>query len=197
MDEAQYKRQIERLKKRIQELEGQVLTDELTNVLSRRGLLDLLKVFVGEVDYQLKNPDRRQLLSIKSLSILYVDIDHFKQVNDTYGHGTGDEVLKQVSALIRDSLRGIDVVGRYGGEEILVGLIGADIEHAQQIAQNLRVKIEQLEVTSGTNTVRVTASFGVASMEAGLSLERLLVHADKVLYRAKANGRNRVEVYGE
>ncbi len=194
-NEEYYKRQIERLNAKIRELEGKIAVDDLTKILSRRGLEDALKIFTNEVDYQLKNPDRRQLLSIKSLSVLFIDIDHFKQVNDTYGHKGGDVVLQQLAATVRNSLRGIDVVGRYGGEEIVVGLIGAEVQHAQQIAEDLRTKIATHTIELDDAKVQVTVSIGVASMKPGLALHDLLDNADKALYQAKNSGRNRVEVY--
>jgi len=194
-NEEYYKRQIERLNTKIRELEGKIAVDDLTKILSRRGLEDALKIFTNEVDYQLKNPDRRQLLSIKSLSVLFIDIDHFKQVNDTYGHKAGDVVLQQLAATVRNSLRGIDVVGRYGGEEIVVGLIGAEVQHAQQIAEDLRTKIATHTIELDDDKVQVTVSIGVATMKPGLALHDLLDNADKALYQAKNSGRNRVEVY--
>jgi diguanylate cyclase (GGDEF)-like protein len=194
-DEA-YKAQIERLKRRVAELEQQAHTDELTSIMNRRGLMQMLTAFTQEVDFQLKNPDRRQFLIIKSLSILFVDVDDFKKINDQYGHGIGDKVLCEIAASIRGSLRGIDVVGRYGGEEIVVGLIGADLDRAAKIAEDLRRKIEALRFDGEADGLGVTASFGVASMAAGLSLEELLGRADAALSSAKANGKNRVELHG-
>ncbi len=194
-DEA-YKAQIERLKRRVAELEQQVQTDELMGVLNRRGLMQVLNTFVREVEFQLKNPDRRQFLIIKSLSILFVDVDNFKQINDQYGHGLGDIVLREIATVIRDSLRGIDVVGRYGGEEIVVGLVGAHVEAAVKIAEDLRSRIAALEFPGEISALRVTASFGVAAMEPGATLDELLANADKALRRAKENGKDRIEVYG-
>lgn len=191
-----YKQQVERLKKRVAELELQVHTDELTNVLNRRGLMHLLKAYVAEVDFQLRNPDRRQFITIKSLSLVFVDIDFLKKVNDTYGHAAGDAVLHAVATTFRDSLRGIDVVGRYGGEEIIIGLVGADLERATRIADDLRARVEGLKFTEVSPELRVTASFGIAAMEAGKTIEQLFEEADAALYRAKADGRNRVEVHG-
>lgn len=191
-----YKAQIERLKRRVAELEQQVDTDELTSIMNRRGLMQMLTAFTREVDFQLKNPDRRQFLIIKSFSVVFVDVDNFKQINDQYGHAVGDEVLRDIATAIRASLRGIDVVGRYGGEEIVVGLVGADLERATKIAEDLRAKVEALSFQGSAAGLKVTASFGVASMAPGVSVDDLLGRADSALSLAKANGKNRVELHG-
>ncbi len=194
--EEAYKHKIEQLKRRIAELEAQAQTDELTLVLNRRGLMSLLRAYIGEVDFQLKNPDRRKFLIVKSFSLLFIDIDYFKKINDQFGHSAGDTVLREIAQAIRNTLRGIDVVGRYGGEELMVGLVGADLEHAASIAEELRARIESLRLQVGVDVLKVTASFGVATMRPGLSLEDLIKEADEALYKAKNDGRNRVEVHG-
>lgn len=189
-------REIQRLRRRVAELEIELHTDDLMSVLSRRGLMHALEAYIKEVDFYLTDPDRRKSLIVKSLSVVFIDIDYFKQVNDTHGHGVGDVVLREVAQAIKHSLRAVDIVGRYGGEEIVVGLIGADLARATQIAEELRTNIENTKIASARGDIRVTASFGVSAMRAGMSLHQLLAEADGALYRAKAEGRNRVEQYG-
>lgn len=195
MDEAAYKQQIERLQAKIMHLERQVHHDDLTNILNRRGLMQILEAFIGEVQFQLKNPDRRQFLSIKSFSILFLDIDFFKKINDTHGHAAGDDVLQKVADTIRTTLRGIDVVGRYGGEEIIVGLVGADSHAAKKIAEDLRTRIAELTFGGPGQEFRVTTSIGVASLEDDLGLDELIKRADQAMYEAKQSGRNNVQIY--
>ena len=188
--------EIERLKRRVAELEAELRTDALTNILSRRALMNALEVYAREVSFQLSDPDRRKSFIIRSFCVIFIDIDHFKNINDTYGHPAGDVVLQEVAQAIKRNLRGADIVGRYGGEEILVGLVGADLERSTQIAEDLRTKVEAQKIMVGDKEVSVTASFGVAAMRAGMTLQQLLAEADEALYRAKSEGRNRVEGYG-
>ncbi len=188
-------KEIRRLKRRVAELEAELHTDDLMSILSRRGLMHALGAYVQEVDFHLSDPDRRKSLIVTSLSVVFIDIDFFKHINDTHGHGVGDVVLREVAQAIKRSLRAVDIVGRYGGEEIVVGLVGADLQRATQIAEELRVNIESMKLHSAGSEIAVTASFGVSAMRAGMSLDQLLAEADEALYRAKAEGRNRVEQY--
>lgn len=188
---------IQKLKKRIAELEDRLRTDELTRILNRRGLMEYLETITTEVIFQLKYPERRRFLLIKYFSLVFVDLDHFKNINDSYGHQMGDEVLRRVTALIRDELRGIDIVGRYGGEEIVIGLIGADRQAASEIANGIRQKIARLDFKHEDSVFHLTASFGVASLDNGMSLKELIAQADTAVYRAKHKGRNCVVTYGD
>ena len=129
----------------------------------------------------------------EKLSLIICDIDHFKKVNDTYGHPVGDSVLYWVAELLRDTLRKTDVVSRYGGEEFAALLINTDIDQAVQIAEKLRSIIEEQPFRHGDIDIPVTLSFGVSSlMSDSVGFEGLISSADKALYSAKARGRNRV-----
>jgi diguanylate cyclase (GGDEF)-like protein len=123
------------------------------------------------------------------LSLILVDLDHFKQINDTFGHPSGDLVLKEISAVFQRSVRSYDWVGRYGGEEFLLILPGSNLASARIRAEHLRVAVQVAHIVSDKAAIKVTASFGVVS---GLptDYESLLHAADTALYRAKANGRN-------
>jgi len=123
------------------------------------------------------------------LSIILFDIDHFKRINDTYGHNTGDSVLKELSGLIRGMLREGDIFARWGGEEFLVVLNNSTVEQASMLAERLRKAIEQYHFN---NVGQVTCSFGVTELEQGDTETLLLERVDKVLYEAKDNGRNQV-----
>ncbi|SDL97342.1 diguanylate cyclase (GGDEF) domain-containing protein [Nonomuraea maritima] len=127
------------------------------------------------------------------LAVLILDIDHFKRVNDAYGHLVGDQVLVGVAATMRSQLRDYDVVGRFGGEEFVVLLPGADADEARQVAERLRMHVRLMAVPVDDGLVRVTVSAGVALMNAhGDELIDLLTAADLALYRAKELGRDRV-----
>jgi diguanylate cyclase (GGDEF)-like protein len=126
------------------------------------------------------------------LSIIMFDIDFFKSINDNYGHQTGDNVLKEISRTIKNSIRKIDIPGRYGGEEFLVVLPQIDLENACTTAERIRKNIESLQPDKTGVPGNVTISGGVVSLNHETALQ-LVEKADKLLYKAKENGRNRIE----
>lgn len=131
------------------------------------------------------------------LSLLMLDIDHFKQFNDSYGHATGDRVLTQVARVIAESLRTNDLVARYGGEEFVVLAPGVDLEGGKVLGERIREVIESLSLTSADDSVsdlRITISIGSASVAGSVDVdeEKLMSEADKNLYKAKERGRNTV-----
>lgn len=186
------KKRIAELEKTIVQLREQLVTDELTRLYNRRGLIDLLKPVMKEVKFQLQNPERRRNVIIRSFSLLFIDIDHFKKINDGYGHEAGDAALKKVTKILKENVRGLDLVGRWGGEEILIGLIGADITDGTKIAEVLRQKIIESPLVYKDKAIDVTASFGVAELKTDEVLDDLVRRADEALYKAKKTGRNRV-----
>jgi diguanylate cyclase (GGDEF)-like protein len=166
--------------------------DSLTE-LKRREILESeltqsLKIIRGEVDERRTNAE-----SLKEVSLIFMDIDNFKNINDTYGHSAGDEVLRKIAKLLTSSVRGSDMVARWGGEEFTVLLRGASISIAESEAENLRAKIEQLTFTTYPD-LHVTASLGVVSSEKSHDAKELYELADEALYKAKESGRNRVVI---
>ncbi|MDB4975380.1 MAG: hypothetical protein JWN48_3721 [Myxococcaceae bacterium] len=132
-----------------------------------------------------------------SMAVLLIDLDHFKQVNDTHGHPVGDAVLRAAAAKIRESLRAEDLAARYGGEEFVVLARGTDSGGAQVLGQRLRTRIALAQVTAAGGPVKVTASIGVAVMRKDLvyrNAAELIAAADAALYEAKHAGRNQVVV---
>ena len=126
-------------------------------------------------------------------SLIMFDLDHFKNINDRFGHGTGDWALKEVAEASKGFCRRIDVLGRLGGEEFAILMYGCDLRAASRVAEDCRVRLAQIETRDTGHVFAITGSFGVtSSQESGYSLAKLLSHADKQLYRAKHNGRNRV-----
>lgn len=167
-------------------LEQMANTDKLTGAITR-------SAFEPTFAQHLSFAQRRQ----QPLSILLMDIDHFKIINDTHGHLLGDRVLTQITQLINSQLRKSDVICRWGGEEFLIVLPECNLASAAEIAQKMCKLIEEsLKVLDG-NHIDVTASFGVAQFNNLESAENLFVRADKALYAAKANGRNCVEITGQ
>ncbi|MCI0520210.1 MAG: diguanylate cyclase [Chloroflexi bacterium] len=164
------------------EVQQSAITDELTGLYNRRGFFELGR---REVE--------RSLRYARPLSAVFLDIDHFKQVNDRYGHQAGDQVLYHLAECLRQHVRSIDIVGRYGGEEFVLLLPETDQALANGVAERLRVKVEEMSAPTARGPVAITVSVGIAALtEAHENLEALLAHADQGLYRAKQTGRNRV-----
>jgi len=154
--------------------------DELTGVLNRRGMEQALDDFEE---------------AAQGVTLVLLDIDHFKRVNDDHGHDCGDEVLQRVTAVIAANLRASDVFGRWGGEEFLIACQGLRLGDAGRLAEKLRENVQQAQIMHGDNRrIPVTASFGVALAPPGAPVAGALKRADEALYRAKRSGRNRVEI---
>jgi diguanylate cyclase (GGDEF)-like protein len=161
---------------RFEALEQLAATDPLTGLSNRRGCE---KRIAGEIS----RAERER----KPLSCIMLDIDRFKQVNDTLGHQAGDQVLKELSTMLRQSVRAYDIVARWGGEEFLLILPGADLEAARLLAERIRVGVQKLP-TSGPGSVTISA--GAAEFDADYDFEATLRTADRRMYEAKAAGRN-------
>jgi diguanylate cyclase (GGDEF)-like protein len=162
-------------------LQVEANTDLLTGILNRRALQQVAEEEIA-----------RSLRYGQPLSLLLLDLDRFKSLNDRFGHDMGDRALQLSASSFRDSLRSSDRVARWGGEEFLVLLPSTGLAEASLLAQRLRRNIEELTLPSGVEPVRWTVSVGVAQLEPGQGWIELLARADKALYRAKEEGRNRV-----
>lgn len=125
-----------------------------------------------------------------SLSLIAIDIDFFKRVNDSYGHASGDCVLRAVATAITETVRGSDMVFRYGGEEFMVLLSSTGKKGALLLADRIRQRVQETEIICGSNVIKVTVSLGVSCLDAAETGQTLFLKADKALYDAKANGRN-------
>lgn len=161
-----------------------MMTDSLTGLFNRRE-------FVKRFDFEVERSKRTD----SPLTVVLLDIDHFKNVNDTFGHSSGDEVLTKVAQTLKNKLRAIDTIARHGGEEFAILLTETDLEHAMQVAEKLRQTIENMliELDNGQKT-NVTISLGVhqVEIEAIDPIKHTLNQADKALYYAKSQGRNQV-----
>ncbi|GAB4538814.1 MAG: hypothetical protein Fur002_02920 [Anaerolineales bacterium] len=169
-----------------EETQNQAITDPLTGAYNRRGMLQM-----GE--FELARARRAN----RPLSVLMFDIDHFKRVNDRYGHLAGDQVLRGLAEVCRQRSRSIDVLCRYGGEEFVILLPGTPLEAAKNFAERLRQNVERAPLATDEGPLRVTISLGVAQLKDNNDLKTLIEYADRALYAAKRGGRNRVEAYGE
>lgn len=173
-----------RLLEKAEVLEKWAVTDSLTGLYNRRHTLNL-----AELEYQ-----RAQSLE-RPLTILMLDIDRFKEVNDTWGHSVGDQVLKEVTGRLKAQLRSIDTFGRYGGDEFVVLLVDTGLEGAKLIAERLRLAVGDTPVNTDQGAIQVSISIGVTALaEDSLNLAALLDQADKAMYAAKTGGKNRVEI---
>lgn len=182
-------RLMRRLHKAQQQIEQLAITDELTGVANRRYFLQR---YEEEID--------RARRYNSNLSVIMLDIDHFKDVNDTFGHPVGDIVLKEVARLLSANIRTSDLIARYGGEEFVILIPSMNMEEAARAAEKLRVVVEVNHIMMEGPDVQVTVSAGVADIESimdekGSIKDKLLRNADKALYSAKETGRNRVVKY--
>lgn len=171
------------LSQKQRDLERLTRQDGLTGLFNRNTFVELTR-------QELLRAQRQHLPT----SILLLDLDHFKKVNDTWGHPAGDAVLRHVAALALRTVRNTDLVGRLGGEEYIILLPGTSVEAARRVAEKLRSQIEASAVEWESTAIRVTVSMGLAGVPANekRDFEGLYTDADKALYLAKKNGRNRV-----
>ncbi|MCC7249859.1 MAG: diguanylate cyclase [Lysobacter sp.] len=179
---SQQRRHAAMMRERGREMEIAISTDFLTSVHSRRFITD-----AGHAAFE------NALDKSTGFAVAVVDIDHFKTINDRFGHAVGDDVLKAVAHAMRATCRDSDTLGRYGGEEFAVLLEGISPEHALAAAERLRKAVAAIEIRIGDDTIAPTASVGVACLAADdRDFDHVLVRADRALYRAKEEGRNRV-----
>ncbi|MFC5864114.1 GGDEF domain-containing protein [Acidicapsa dinghuensis] len=165
-----------------EELEMKARIDVLTHAWNRGAILEIIAA------------EQLRVASGSSTSILIIDIDHFKTINDTFGHPAGDEVLRIVAARLRASVRPLDAVGRYGGEEFLLVLPETNIDGAVRAGERICDAISQTPVEFGPDKIPVACSIGCATFSDAISddVDALIQRADRALYRAKVSGRNRV-----
>jgi two-component system cell cycle response regulator len=178
------KRYTERLRDNVQLSIEMAITDALTGLYNRRYMENHLATLIDQAASR-----------GKPLALLVLDIDHFKSVNDTYGHDAGDDVLREFALRMRKSIRGLDLACRYGGEEFVIVMPETDMNVATAVAERLRRRIasEPFSIQQGTGSIEVTISIGIATLDAPSDNgTNILKRADQALYQAKRDGRNRV-----
>lgn len=167
----------------LSDAERRAQTDPLTGVLNRRSLVERLEA-----------ASLRARARGLPISVLFIDLDHFKEINDSHGHAAGDACLRAIIDPIQAELRQSDVVGRYGGEEFVVILSSADAAAAEPVAERICNRVAELRIEGFETSIRMTCSIGVATSEtSGAWGEQLIAHADAAVYAAKRSGRNRVK----
>jgi len=178
------RRYTERLRDNFQLSMEAAITDSLTGLHNRRYMESHLGTLVEEAAAR-----------GKPLSLLILDIDYFKSINDNYGHDAGDDVLREFATRVRKSIRGIDLACRHGGEEFVIVMPETDMAVAGVVAERIRRRIagEQFPIQKGSGAIDVTISIGIAALQsADDTADTILKRADQALYRAKRDGRNRV-----
>jgi diguanylate cyclase (GGDEF)-like protein len=176
-----YKKEVNDLKNDLKKYQMESITDHLTNLYNRKYL-----------DIKLEEEMERYKRVKVPFSVVILDIDDFKHINDTYGHLVGDQVLKHIANITKNTVRKSDFSFRYGGEEFILLLINADAENAKHIAEQVRQTIEKTNFSIKNNQFLVTASFGVTEFKESLTPEKLIEKADSNMYRAKQTGKNKV-----
>lgn len=181
-DVATNRRQLQAANKELQRLSS---TDRLTGLFNR-----------GHWEEMLRQDYARHRRYDSNAALVMFDIDHFKKINDSYGHQAGDTVIQQTANLIRQNMRDADIAGRYGGEEFVVLLPDTDNEGAVMFAERLRQAVEDLEVIHESHNIRFTISLGIADLSLPTNgYAQLIERADNALYMSKSGGRNRVTLY--
>lgn len=166
------------------ELYDTSIRDELTHAFNRRHFLQVLHALKTE-DYQIP----------ANTSLLMMDIDDFKQINDRYGHRAGDEALKALAAHCSTVLRATDIFARYGGDEFICLLPHTNLSQAQEVARRVREQTAQIPLSHGETPLRITTSIGVTTAISEVNLDTFISHADQALYEAKRRGKDQIGVY--
>lgn len=172
-------------KERERHSEALSLTDELTQLLNRRGVHQMIELQI-----------QQSKITGRESALIVVDIDNFKQINDSFGHQQGDDVIAHVAQILKKNLRNSDIVGRYGGEEFIIMLPFTPLEHAYHVAETCRFALESTPfVLQNETTLQICASFGVSSTGASaFDFTQLFRQADDALYQAKKQGKNQVYI---
>jgi diguanylate cyclase len=180
----QTSRELDTIRDSLTKSEQRAKTDTLTGLPNRRALDEFFR------DAQMAAMEKGE-----PLSVLLLDIDHFKKFNDNFGHGVGDQVLRLMAKVLTERVRETDLPARYGGEELIVVLPGAELTACVKVAENIRQSISERRITrrsTGESLPSITVSIGVGQFRPGESMNELIERCDRALYRAKGTGRNRV-----
>ena len=174
-------KRVEELERQVRSLSHKAFVDDMTG-------LPNFRAFTQRMDQAMAEFQRGRVFSL-----VMVDVDFFKRVNDTFGHSVGDDVLRHVADVLQSSVRAVDFVGRYGGEEFCMVLADAGPKGALDVADRARVLLSEKPF----GCLDLTASFGTCTFGSGMVVSDVVKNADSALYRAKENGRNRVVCYGD
>ncbi len=182
------------LKKKIKTLEQDIIHDSLTGLKTRQFFYEELVKNLSMIFHK-DHHERHEHFGFTKISVLFIDIDNFKKINDTYGHAIGDRVLKTVAGVLKRKIWDRDFPARLGGEEMGVMLLGADENEAYDKAEGLRLKINEIKIPD-YDKIKVTVSIGVAQAS-GISAEKVVKEADTAMYKAKVTGKNKTVKYSD
>ncbi|MBI4079689.1 GGDEF domain-containing protein [Candidatus Kaiserbacteria bacterium] len=185
-----FERRAEGLKEKVGDLKEKSLTDGMTGLLNRHAFDEQL-----ERRFARASRSRELEQTQRGLALILADIDRFKSINDTYGHPTGDEVIRQVAACLKSVVRPGDVVARYGGEEFAIAAANGPDLPLSEIMERLRIEVEHLDIERDGKQIPVTISLGAVDCAAFDSFQEAMDKADQALYRAKDGGRNRAVIF--
>jgi diguanylate cyclase (GGDEF)-like protein len=158
-------------------------TDELTGINNRRRLM-------SDLNEELDRSDRYD----HELSLMFIDLDHFKLINDSHGHVVGDQVLREIGTILEEETRTADIIGRYGGEEFILATPEVDLEGARELAERIRMRLRRTDFSGNEgDPFTVTCSVGLTSYGGTESVDELIERADDALYEAKKNGRDQIQ----
>ncbi|HYU64704.1 MAG TPA: GGDEF domain-containing protein [Candidatus Paceibacterota bacterium] len=179
------------LEMEIERLKKEVYYDELTQIFNRRGFQKEAEPIFKTISYT--REEKKRSADSHDFTIMFIDIDDFKKINDVFGHQVGDEVLQKVAKVLTKIMRLNDIVARWGGEEFIIGLVRVGLATADRIAERIREDIKKMDIVfTGNVKVPVTASIGVVGYSHEKTLADLIDRADKAMYQAKQEGKNRV-----
>jgi diguanylate cyclase (GGDEF)-like protein len=188
---------IKKLKKEIEQLKTMIDYDFLTGLYNRQGFTKEAEKFLEEFKNRDKIKEKRKI-SFKNFSLIFIDIDNLKLINDGYGHRAGDQALKNAANVFKNSIRDFDIAARWGGDEFVIGLVGVNSKEALKITEKTRKKLKSIKI----NSRNLSASFGVAAVLSEkpkkniFNLYELIEKADMTMYDAKKNkGKDFVAVY--
>ena len=178
------KREIEHLRDQLNQIRAEILTDALTGITNRKGFMQRIEQSMSQIPHELAG-----------FTVMMVDIDKFKEINDTYGHLIGDKVIRFIASTLKEQVKGKDAVARFGGDEYVVMLLDSELQGAEIVAENIRLIVEKTRIKrneTGAPIGRVTVSIGIAQYQPGESVIQLLNRADAALYQSKNKGRNQI-----
>ncbi|MCL5007025.1 MAG: GGDEF domain-containing protein [Patescibacteria group bacterium] len=184
--------ELSKLRKEVARLKLLVYKDPLTGIFNRRGFTEEVEKMIAAVEKGREHGRSRDKFSLTALSFIMLDIDSFKKLNDAFGHDVGDAALKLVAKTLENHVRQSDFVARWGGEEFVIALLGANENDAAFVAEHLRQEIAGQSLKYRNKKIPLTASFGAAEFKPKDTLETLVKKADKAMYSAKTTGKNKV-----
>ena len=199
LDEGEKRAVVDEFNQEISRLRNVMHRDVLTGLYNRRGISEEFGALFAEALFEKQHSGKRQGIIIKDFSIMCIDIDNLKEINDSYSWEAGDRVLKNIAELLKENVRKIDAVGRLAGGEFVVALVGADEEVTHQKAEEIRqLLLKKIKIRSD-NDFKITASLGVASLHQSraATLSQLVERAERAMIAAKEKGKNTVVRYSE